>query len=644
MRQFRSRAFARCAAAVAALFAALTHQAPSATAQEPFDRLWVFGDSYADLTLSDQPASNPLAPPGLGLSLWRVYPLSLQANLGIPQIADIAVGGATASPFGGTAVPPSLDLPQQVAAFLATNPSFGPRDLVTMSIGGNDFLQLFAGSGQTPQDFGKTTADLATASIQQLVGAGARTFVISGFSGMSNLGVIPDPVKPLSNAYASAYFDAMQRDLLPYAQQGVRFFMLDVFKLGQQALADPRYGFTPTAFDANGKPIASQCPGGGLVCDGTLANQDSDPNKYLLGPDGLHLTNAGFDLVGQYMANIVEAPNTIAVQPSVVSATTGGFIQSVFGRLDAMHTGQEAAGAAVADDRMGLGGGGQAHAPQGGPASGLTAYTMGSLLGGNHSDTSYLVGYDYDATSGTLGVEYSVNRNLIFGIAGNYTTTNADLYGGAGIDVDATQGAAYLSYATRNVFAEALAGYAAQDVDLSRPGVLPGDRVRSSTDATAVAAAARGGYLFDFGRVRAGPIAGVTYIHSRVDGYTEGGDQLLTYSVSDQTLDSVTGNLGLRLLAPFQAGGRVVVPYLNVLLEHQFGDHERTLTASLTQAPLLPILTSISDFDPRTYGRVEGGVTFELAPALSATVNAATTFDRDSARDFYVNAGFNYHF
>jgi outer membrane autotransporter protein len=381
------------------------------------------------------------------------------------------------------------------------------------------------------------------------------------------------------------------------------------------------------------------------VCGGSINSPDQ--NKYLLGPDGLHLTNAGFDLVGRYMANIVEAPSTIGVQPEVVSATTSGFVQSVLGRLDATHVAREAAGAAgsAGDGPMGLGRAGKSRAPQADPAAGrLAAYTMGTILGGNQGETNALVGYDYDARSGTVGIEYSLSRNLIFGIAGNTTNTNADLNvkGGASIDVDAVQGAAYLSYATRHAYAEALAAYASHDVGLNRAGIL--DSVHSSTDAASVAAAVRGGYLFDVGALRAGPIAGLTYLHTRVDGYEESGDPLLTFKVSSQTLDSVAFNLGLRFLAPFQAGGSTVVPYLNVMLEQQFGDPTRTLTASLSQASLLPILTPIANFEDSTYGKVEGGVTFQLGPALSATVNAATTFARGDDRDFYVNAGLNYRF
>ena len=74
------------------------------------------------------------------------------------------------------------------------------------------------------------------------------------------------------------------------------------------------------------------------------------------------------------------------------------------------------------------------------------------------------------------------------------------------------------------------------------------------------------------------------------------------------------------------------------------GDDTRTLTASLTQAPLLPILSPVATFDARTYGRVEGGITFQLGPDLSATVSGASTFTRDDAYDFRVGTGLNFKF
>jgi uncharacterized protein YhjY with autotransporter beta-barrel domain len=382
------------------------------------------------------------------------------------------------------------------------------------------------------------------------------------------------------------------------------------------------------------------------VCGATPTNPTNNnplQSQYYFGPDGLHLTNAGFELVARYMSNIVMAPDTIAVQPDIVKATASGFTSSLLGRLGGTRQLVAVAGIAVSTDDddgpMGLGKGRNSRT---GPPARLTTFAMGSLFGGDRGETTELAGYEYDATAGTAGFEYSVNRNLIVGLAANYTTTNADLTSDAHIDLDAAQVAAYWSYATRHMFADLLFGIGAHDIGLVRPGVV--DAVRSETDAITIALAARGGYLFDVGKVRAGPIGGLTYIRARVDGYAEKGDPLLTFDVASQTFDSLTGHIGLRFLAPFKAGDSLVVPFLNVTLEHQLGDDTRVLTASLTQAPLLPILSSVSNFDARTYGKVEGGMTFQLNPGLGATIGGSSTFTRDDARDFTFNAGLNLRF
>jgi uncharacterized protein YhjY with autotransporter beta-barrel domain len=418
--------------------------------------------------------------------------------------------------------------------------------------------------------------------------------------------------------------------------------MLDLFTLGQQAVTDPRYGFTITKVDTEGKPIESRCPSPAACPVNGPDSDDPGRVKYVLGSDGLHLTSDGFKLVAAYMANIVMAPDTIAVQPDIVGATASGFTSSLLDRLGGARQLTSVAGITVTTDADGPMGLGYRDKSRTQPVGRYTSFAMGTFLGGNRGETFDLAGYEYDATSGTAGIEYSISRNLIVGLAGNYTTAHADLSSGANVNLDAFQTAAYLSYATKQAFADLLAGIGSHNIGLVRPGVI--DAVRGETDAFTFALAARGGYLFDFGKLRAGPIAGLTYTHARVDGYTEKGDPLLTFDVSAQTLETLTGNVGLRFLAPFRAGGGVVIPYLNILLEHQFGDDTRTLTASLTQAPLLPILSPVATFDARTYGRIEGGITFQLGHDLSATVSGASTFARDDAHDFRVSTGLNFKF
>ena len=88
------------------------------------------------------------------------------------------------------------------------------------------------------------------------------------------------------------------------------------------------------------------------------------------------------------------------------------------------------------------------------------------------------------------------------------------------------------------------------------------------------------------------------------------------------------------------------MPYLNVTLEHHFGSD----TAELTSQPgpgaggTQPSHVSFPTFGARDYGKVEGGLTIELAPEASVSLSGASTFARDDGQDYRVSAGLNYRF
>src|SRR5262249_58948782 len=101
--------------------------------------------------------------------------------------------------------------------------------------------------------------------------------------------------------------------------------------------------------------------------------------QFSLGPDGLHLTSGGFALVADYMANIVLAPDTIAVQPAITAAATSNFTGAVLGRLDALRERNT-----ISELRGGLkdvGYGGPATRPQN---SRVTGYNIRTFPSGNH--------------------------------------------------------------------------------------------------------------------------------------------------------------------------------------------------------------------------------------------------------------------
>ena len=351
------------------------------------------------------------------------------------------------------------------------------------------------------------------------------------------------------------------------------------------------------------------------------------------------------DRVGGGVCNAVKG---LGVQSGIAALATGNLTGAILGRLDASRGlgggWSPASSGGSTDGRMSLGATDKTRpVPPPGAVGPLTVYAGGTFLGGNSSDLANAAGFSYGGGSGVLGLEYGVNRNLILGVAGSFTAIDADLNTGGAVGADVIHGAAYLSYATRAWFVDALAAYGAIDLDLARPGT--NETVRGSTSGGAWAAAARGGYLFDLGKVRAGPIAGLTYVHARIDGYAESGNDPSAMVVGDQTVDSLTGSAGLRFLAPFQAGGTLFVPYLNVTLEHHFGSDTAQLTTGLAgSGGTQPLTVSFPTFGARDYGKIEGGLTIELAPEASVSVSGASTFARDDGHDYRVSAGLIYRF
>jgi outer membrane autotransporter protein len=352
-------------------------------------------------------------------------------------------------------------------------------------------------------------------------------------------------------------------------------------------------------------------------------------------------------ILDKSVASLCSALKGLGLSSSVTVLSLSGFSGTIMGRLDSVRTGGDGSepggGSGVGDGKMALGALQKSQpAPQAGALGPFTLYASGSLLGGNSQDMPGAAGFTYGASSGMIGLEYSVNRNLILGLAASFTRLESDTTTGSTADADVIHGALYLSYSTRQWFFDALAAYGTVTLDMSRPGAK--DTVHGSTGVSAVGLAARTGYLFNLGKLRVGPIAGISFVAGKVDGYTESGSDPTAMKVAEQTVESLTGSAGIRFLAPFQMGGTLFVPYMNITLEHLFGDGTGSVTTSLTQAPGAPVSLSFPIFGARDYGKIEGGLTIELAPEASISLSGASTFAREDGQDYRFSAGFNWRF
>jgi outer membrane lipase/esterase len=631
-------------------------------AKAQFTALYGFGDSYADTGAAPGGAFRLAGvtacinnPSSCRFTGGTNFVETLQSIYGLPGLTNYAIGGArtdngnTLTGELNVAVPPLAGFPYELARLAYDGVRFKSTDLVTVSIGGNDSslithsdvafataLGLAAagravnGTGVAPLTGtydGVTYTNVVTHGVQQLVDAGARNIA---WLSAGNSKYFPQPeggalVDPATrDAFAHTYYQQIQLLLQPMALSGVRIFMFNFEILQQRVHDNPgMYGFTSATACEAGPPPSGPPPAGVTTNFAGCFYQNS-----------VHPTAAAMALIGNYMANQIDAPTTVVPQGAITASLATGFVGSVLGRLDASRTPQPfGIGNAMA---MAYAGPTKAPAPLK-PEDRWSVYSDFSYASGSLDRQFFNAGYDYHAPGGTFGIEYRYDSRWRLGFALGYSQPDVTLgVQNAHDHVKSYQFAGYGSFTDTNWFVETVAAYGRHDFSLDRQGVI--DVIHGSTSADTFTTAARAGYLVNAGAVRVGPIAGFSYTHGVIGGYTESGDILLTMMVDRQTFDALTGNAGLQLRLPFVVGTALYSPFINLTAEQDFAGSGRNVITTLVTAPLLPILTPVSAND-RTYGRVAAGIGATIAGNVSATLTASTTFARAGGDAFAVSGG-----
>jgi phospholipase/lecithinase/hemolysin/uncharacterized protein YhjY with autotransporter beta-barrel domain len=568
-----------------------------------------FGDSYADTgsapggLLRLLGFSCPSNLPGLTtcrFSGGTNFVDSLQAIYGLPQATNYAFGGAQTGDTNVVPVPGLPGFAQEVNTFVSGGGRFGARDLIALSIGGNDEFEV-PPSATLPliHDMAQISAANAVSGVRQLIAHGARNIAwLSPGNGR---------YFPISGAFAPAeasewahtYFHRLQTLLAPDARAGTRIFLFDFETLQKHLVADPgTYGFASAG--------SCQATLGASAC---FAAPYDVQNSYFFW-DTIHPTSAGFALIARYMANQIDAPLTVAPQGHVALATASAFSNDILGRLDLERA-----------------------APQDG--EGWSLYASMGYAGGESGAQTFASSYDYSAAGGLVGLEYRDSASFRAGLVFGYSNPQVDLAVQNGhYDIDAYQLGGDASVTDRHWFGDSLLAYGRQSFAITRDGII--DTVRGSTHADTLTLAARGGYLTDAGRLQIGPIAGLTFAHARIASYTERGDSLLTNSVAEQSPETLAGEAGIQIRAPFAANETGYSPFIDLTVVRDVIGAGYTVVTTQATTPLIPVLTPVESRG-RTYGKIAGGASAEILPSLRVGLSGTASFGRSDGDDFAFN-------
>ena len=583
------------------------------------DRIVAFGDSYADdgnlFELLGIP--RPAVYPNGRFSNGTNFIDTMGTNLGVP-IQNFAIGGAFTGTgnINGPGIPGFVTEWQSFlagggpAAFPRTTGQFEPTDLLAISIGGNDArayersLGLNPTAAQISSLIAGVPAQAAlrvtetTTGLNALVNAGARNITFLA----GDVGRLPEvvglPVAAVGSAYASAYNQGIQASLANLANQGVIVNYLDLNKLGDQVAAN---------LSAFGLTSVGACPIACVTTNPELLAQ------YLFYVDQVHLTSAGFAIVGRYAVAQLEAPLHLSAQADIGLQTVSSFGSTMLGRLDLSNSRFGAA-----SDRP------------------LNFYVSANTASASRPATMMSLGYELDTTGGSAGLEYDVGSGAMIGAAVNYSRGEADLATAGGrAETRAWQAGLYAGWSGGGAFVQGYVGYGWLDYDITRNGVI--SELAATTSANAITAGGAAGYLFGMGGVRVGPVIGVRYADVDLDAFTEAGDPVLTLNVEDQEATSLVGSAGIELRGDLEVGGLAVRPYAQAAVEREFEGDARIVRYALTAAPGIVNQWNLPARSDDIYGRITGGVNLSLTGALSLQLQGSASISQNEGNDM---AGF----
>jgi outer membrane lipase/esterase len=539
-----------------ALFIGLALSHGEAAAQ--FSGFYFFGDS-----LTDAGTFKPVLPPGTGKFTTNPGPVwaeVLAQRYGFTATPanqggnDYAEGGARVSQLPG--VPPfpptgtANPVTAQVQNFLQKG-AVDPNALYSVWAGSNDVgfqLGLAAVGAIPPSQIPGNLVTAATQLVQQVAflnAAGARYIMVFN---LPDIGKTPDGVasgqgatitalSSLFNSTLSAGLDSLHIDVI----------RLNVFGLLNEAIANPAaFGFTNVTAPACTTPRA-------LFCTSSTLVSPNAAQTYLFA-DGQHPTTAGHQVVADYAASVVEAPQKIGLLAEAPLQVE----QANFRALDARM--RSAVGTPRAQNKF-------------------DAYAIYDY--GNYDRSNDFGGGDSQAHSVVVGGDMKLSDRLLAGIAFGYTEDKSSLgNSGGGFKLNEATMTAYVGYGDGPWYVGGSVGGGDLDYrDIRRTITLGGgSRTESgSTRGTHLMGRVLGGYWFNYGNWIHGPFARLTYQQARVYAWSESGTSSTAMSFGYQKRNSLVSSLG------WQAIGNLgwLRPYARVTWEKDYENDDRIVRAGL---------------------------------------------------------------
>ena len=223
---------------------------------------------------------------------------------------------------------------------------------------------------------------------------------------------------------------------------------------------------------------------------------------------------------------------------------------------------------------MGAGAGGPAGTAQGG-TSPLGFWTAGAIRSGSQDGRNGTDTIDFETDGVSAGGDYRVNDEFVFGGGLGYGTDQNDIGDqGSRAKGRAVTAALYASWHPgESFFLDGLLGYQRLSIDLRRYLTGPGGFVTGERDGKQWFASLSAGADIARDNMQFTPYVRIDAARATLDGYAERGHPFLALRYGDMDVDTLTGNIGMRLDFNHATTWGSITPRVRLEYQHEFQDN-----------------------------------------------------------------------
>ncbi len=236
---------------------------------------------------------------------------------------------------------------------------------------------------------------------------------------------------------------------------------------------------------------------------------------------------------------------------------------------------------------------------------------------------------DHVSLAQSADIDYRLTKNLVAGFAVGVNRTHTDVSDN-GTKVDGS-GASLSGYAScqalSDFYLDAIAGFGGISLDNTRYVTSTGDYDYGTRAGCQTFASLQATYEKDLHGVTVAPYLKAQASRSWLDSYSETGGGSYNLKYGDETVDSLTGSIGVRVETAFATAQGTIKLYVSFEYSHEFADASDLALSYLSTSTIYSLTT---DEDAKDTGTVEFGaqlMTIDQVTRLS--LEYGMTFDQD---------------